>query len=141
MTENEQLTTYDKVHIAATFLGLFGLFMHFFALGTIFPHLAIKKAERGEFKETCAYVVERRKVKYSHEYIIVVDGEHYTHFDIFPMRDEPMFKKEVWNNFPIISKRFFLSVEPNTCKKVQYIDAFNKFGYKQIYLYDYLDQP
>lgn len=32
-------------------------------------------------------------------------------------------------------------LEPNICKKVQYIEVYNILGFKKFYLYDYLNEP
>ena len=47
-----------------------------------FPYIAVIKAEKGKFKEACAYVVDMKKVKYSYDYSILIDDTIYTHRDI-----------------------------------------------------------
>ena len=106
-----------------------------------FPYIAVIKAENGKFKEACAYVVGKEKTKYSYDYIIRVDDEYYIDREIIPVRGMSVLRTESWNNLPIQRKRRnFLSIEPNVCKKVQYVEVYNIFGFKKFYLYDYLNQ-
>lgn len=138
----EKMTTYEKIQAVAVMLSLFAFFTYHLCLAVIFPYVAVIKAEKGDFKETCAYVVGKEKMKYGFQYIIMIDGKYYESTYILPSINEPAIKKKEWNNFPIHKKvGGFLITEPNICKKVKYIEAFNKFDYKQIYLYDYLNQP
>lgn len=135
-----EMTKEEKIKAVMAGIGLSGLAVHVLCFTTIFPYIAIKKAEKGEFKETCAYVVSREKAKYSYDYTIRVDGGYYIDRDIFPIRNNSVLKKESWNNIPIKRKRRdFLSIEPNICKKVQYVEVYNIFGFKKFYLYDYLN--
>lgn len=106
-----------------------------------FPYIAVVKAENGKFKEACAYVVSKEKTKYSYDYIIRIEDDYYNDREILPIRDMSALETESWNNFPIRDKNIdFLSIEPNTCKKVQYVEVYNIFGFKKFYLYDYLNQ-
>jgi|GEM_PF-1709570 len=106
-----------------------------------FPYIAVVKAEKGEFKEACAYVVDKKNTKNSFQYIIKIDNVCYDEYDILPSKDMSTLKGNQWDNFPIRNKvRYFLSIEPNTCKKVQYVEVYNIFGFKKFYLYDYLNQ-
>lgn len=109
----------------------------------IFPYIAVKKAEKGEFKEACAYVVDKKKTTRSAEqFVIKLSNRLYDEYDIFPTTGASFFYRDKWNNFPIRAKhRSFVVIEPNTCKKVQYIEVYNIFGFKKFYLYDYLNQP
>ncbi|MDO4251198.1 MAG: hypothetical protein Q4C68_06780 [Moraxella sp.] len=108
-----------------------------------FPYIAVVKAEKGKFKEACAYVMDREKTKGSYKNIILIDGRYYDDIDIFAISATlPTNKQTIWDNFPIEKKRsYFSTVEPNTCKKVQYVEVYNIFGFKKFYLYDYLNQP
>lgn len=138
----EKMTTYEKIQAVAVMLSLFAFFTYHLCLAVIFPYVAVIKAEKGDFKETCAYVVGKRDTKYSYRFIVMMDGKYYDDTDIMPIQNNSPLKTEEWNNFPINKKqRDFFKIEPNICKKVKYIEAFNKFDYKQIYLYDYLNQP
>lgn len=68
----------------------------------IFPYIAVTKAEKGEFKEACAYVVGREKTKASHKNIIMINGKYYDDIDIFAISATlPTNKQIVWDNFPI----------------------------------------
>ena len=51
-----------------------------------FPYIAVVKAEKGEFKEACAYVVGTKKAKHSNDTIIVINGEDYIDRDILPLQ-------------------------------------------------------
>ena len=99
-----------------------------------FPYIAVIKAEKGKFKEACAYVIRKEKEKNHNATIISIDGVEYKSRSILPLHE--------WLKFPL-SQDFkdFLKVEPNTCKKVQYVEVYNIFGFKKFYLYDYLNQP
>lgn len=98
-----------------------------------FPYIAVIKAENGKFKEACAYVVGKEKEKNHIATIIEIDDKEYKSRSILPLHE--------WLKFPL-SQDFedFLQVEPNTCKKVQYVEVYNIFGFKKFYLYDYLNQ-
>lgn len=51
----------------------------------IFPYIAVKKAEKGEFKEACAYVIDKKKTTRSAEQFIIQLEEHdFKEFDILP---------------------------------------------------------
>lgn len=137
-----EMTKEEKIRAVMSGVGLFGLAVYVLCVTTIFPYIAIKKAEKGEFKEACAYVVGKEKTKHSYDYIIRVAGRYYIDRDILPVRNMSVLKTEEWNNLPIQSKGIdFLSIEPNTCKIVQYVEVYNIFGFKKFYLYDYLNQP
>lgn len=99
-----------------------------------FPYIAVIKSEKGKFKETCAYVVHKEKEKNHIATIIKISGKEYKSRSILPLHE--------WLRFPL-SQNFedFLTIAPNTCKKVQYVEVYNIFGFKKFYLYDYLNQP
>ncbi|MGK8251375.1 hypothetical protein [Moraxella lacunata] len=45
--------------------------------------------------------------------------------------------------YDICRQSFVETTKPNlraTCKKVQYVEVYNIFGFKKFYLYDYLNQ-
>ena len=105
-----------------------------------FPYIAVTKAEKGKFKEACAYVVGRENTKNSFQYIIKIDNDYYDEYNILPSKGMSTLKGKQWDNFPIRNKiRYFLNIEPSTCKKVQYVEVYNIFGFKKFYLYDYLN--
>ena len=99
-----------------------------------FPYIAAIKAEKGQFKEACAYVVGKEKEKNHIATIVRIYDVEYKSRNILPLHE--------WLKFPL-SQDFkdFLEVKPNTCKKVQYVEVYNIFGFKKFYLYDYLNQP
>lgn len=108
----------------------------------LFPYIAVIKAENGEFKETCAYVVDTKKMKNGYQLVIRIGTRYYDEHDILPAQGMSAFKTETWNNFPIRDKhRAFAIVEPTICKKVKYVEVYNIFGFQKFYLYDYLNQP
>ena len=108
----------------------------------IFPYIAVKKAEKGEFKEACAYVVGTKKERNSDATIIQINNNSHIDRHILPLQGIATIKSEEWSRFPL-SQDFkgLLTVEPDVCKKVQYIEVYNIFGFKKFYLYDYLNQP
>jgi len=139
-----EMTEKDKKHIRMIEItGGVILILYALCQWVFFPYIAVTKAEKGEFKEACAYVVGREKTKASHKNIIMINGKYYDDIDIFAISATlPTNKQIVWDNFPIKKKRSHLSkIEPNTCKKVQYVEVYNIFGFKKFYLYDYLNQP
>ena len=108
----------------------------------IFPYIAVTKAEKGEFKEACAYVVGTKKERNSDATIIRINGAQYKSREILPLEHKASIKRKEWLKFPLGQNyKGLLTVEPNTCKKVQYIEVYNIFGFKKFYLYDYLNQP
>ena len=109
---------------------------------SLYCYIAVIKAEKGELKEACAYVVDKKKAKHSNDTIIVINGEDYIDRDILPLQHRASIKQEEWLKF-LLGQDFkdFLKFEPNTCKKVQYVEVYNIFGFKKFYLYDYLNQP
>ncbi|OPH40044.1 hypothetical protein B5J93_01185 [Moraxella equi] len=51
----------------------------------IFPYIAVTKAEKGEFKEACAYVVDKKKTTRSAEqFVFKLSNRLYDEYDIFP---------------------------------------------------------
>ena len=99
-----------------------------------FPYIAVVKAEKGKFKEACAYVVRKEKEKNYIATIVKINEKEYKSRSILPLHE--------WLKFPLGQDfKNFLEVEPNTCKKVQYVEVYNIFGFKKFYLYDYLNQP
>lgn len=136
----EKMTKEEKVNVIITFTGLIGIII-FFAFKThIFPYMAISKIEKKEFKTTCAYVVGKEKVKYSYEYIIKIDNKYYQHREIIPIPGALIIQNSTWNKVPLaIENISFLEINPQQCKKVQYIEVYNIFGFKKFYLYQYLN--
>ncbi|WP_156065222.1 hypothetical protein, partial [Moraxella lacunata] len=106
----------------------------------IFPYIAVTKAEKGEFKEACAYVVDKKKTTRSAEqFVIKLENNNFKEFDILPKIGAVFFNEDKKGDLPIRTKyHSFMIVEPNTCKKVQYVEVYNIFGFKKFYLYDYL---
>ncbi|MDO4427537.1 MAG: hypothetical protein Q4B88_05350 [Moraxella sp.] len=107
----------------------------------VYPYLALQKVKKGELVTTCAYVVDKKKDKYGYDYWVYVDGKIYDHIDIFGGYGVVLPKQleTAWHNFPIEKERWdFLVVEPMTCKKVQYVEIYNIFGFKKLFLFDYL---
>lgn len=99
-----------------------------------FPYIAVIKAEKGQFKEDCAYIIRKEKEKNHTTTIVQINDKEYKSRSILPLHE--------WLKFPLGQDfKDFLKVEPNTCKKVRYIEVYNIFGFKKIYLYDYLNQP
>ena len=99
----------------------------------LFPYIAVIKAENGKFKEACAYVVHQAKEKNHIATIVKINGKEYKSRSILPLYE--------WLKFPLGQDfKGLLTVEPNTCKKVQYVEVYNIFGFKKFYLYDYLNQ-
>ena len=97
----------------------------------LFPYIAVIKAENGKFKEAAAYVVDKKNTKWSFQYIIKIDNDYYDEYNILPSKGMSTLKGKQWDNFPIRNKiRYFLNIDPNTCKKVQYAEVYNIFGFK-----------
>lgn len=107
-----------------------------------FPYIAVIKAEKGKFKEACAYVVGKKNTKNSFQYIIKINNDYYDEYHILSSKGMSTLKSRQWDSFPIRNKvSYFLNIEPNLCKKFQYVEVYNIFGFKKFYLYDYLNQP
>lgn len=106
-----------------------------------FPYIAVVKAENGKFKEACAYVVGTRKAKHSDDTIIVINGNDYIDREILPLQHRASIGRDKWLKFPLNQDfKDFIKAEPTICKKVQYVEVYNIFGFKKFYLYDYLNR-
>lgn len=135
-----KMTTFDKFNATMAIAGLIYIALSVLWDITLIPYMAVKKAENGEFIETCAYVVDKKKVKYSYEYIIKIDGRNHTSLDILPLSAFlPPSKQKIWDNFPIMHNIMpILTVEPDICKKIKYVEV-TLFDSKKMYLYGYAD--
>lgn len=132
----------DKSEKTIGYIGLFSLTIYALCRLAIFPYIGIKQVENENFKETCAYVVEKKKMKNGYQLVIRIGTRYYDEHDILPAQGMSAFKTETWNSFPIRDKhRAFAIVEPTICKKVKYVEVYNIFGFQKFYLYDYLNQP
>ncbi|QMT31911.1 hypothetical protein [Alysiella filiformis] len=120
--------------------GVLCIFLSFLCTNTIFPYIAITKAEKGQFKTACAYIVETKKGKNIDETIIEIEGKYYSDLDILPSQHRAfLIKRKEWLKFPLgTGYKDFLTVEPNKCKTVRYIEVYNIFGFRKIFLYDYI---
>lgn len=116
------------------------IFLFFLFTNTIFPYIAITKAEKGQFKTACAYIIGTKKGKNIDETIIEIEGKYYSDLDILPSRHRAfLIKRKEWLQFPLgTGYKDFLTVEPNRCKNVKYIEVYNIFGLRKIFLYEYI---
>ena len=81
----------------------------------IFPYIAVTKAEKGEFKEACAYVVGTKKERNSDATIIRINGAQYKSREILPLEHKASIKRKEWLKFPLGQDfKGLLTVEPNT---------------------------
>ncbi len=138
-----EMTEKDKKHIRMIEItGGVILILYALCQWVFFPYIAVIKAEKGKFKEACAYVVGTKKAKHSDDTIIVINKKDYIDREILPLQHKASIGRDEWLTFPLGQDfKDFLKVEPNTCKKVQYVEVYNIFGFKKFYLYDYLNQP
>lgn len=121
-------------------LGLLWMFLFFLFQTTIFPYIAIMKAEKGQFKTACAYMIETKKGKNNDKIIIEIEGEYHSSIDILPLQNKAfLIKRNEWLKFPLgTGYADFLTVEPSRCKYVRYVEVYNIFGFRKIFLYEYI---
>lgn len=112
---------------------------------TLYPYLAVRKAERGEFKTACAYVAYRERKKHnSFIYHIKIDDDWFKDWDIINRYapDLPSKYRDILYNFPIHQKqKDFLVEDLMNCKQIQFVEIYNFLWFKKIYLYDYIKHP
>lgn len=107
---------------------------------TIFPYIALKKVEKGDIKTACVYVVEKKKMKYGHQYVIRKGLKYHDEYQIKMYHVElPASYRQKIANFPINQKRkAFYQVDIGECKKIQYIEILNIYGFERFFIYDYI---
>ncbi|QMT30714.1 hypothetical protein [Alysiella filiformis] len=132
--------TFIKKIMDNHFIFVWWIFLLFLFTNTIFPYIAITKAEKGQFQTACAYIIKTNKGKYIDETIIEIEGKYYSDRDILPLRHRAfLIKRKEWLQFPLgKGYKDFLTVEPNRCKNVKYIEVYNIFGLRKIFLYEYI---
>lgn len=137
-----QMTKDEKIQAVIAIVGIMGLFLKFLFDTTIMPYLIVQKAEKRDFKTTCAYVLGTEKMKYSYKYVIRIDEDIYYHIDILPSFTPWASSDSLQGrlmNFPIREKnRDFLEIEPNKCKKINYVEIYNFLVFRKIYIYDFI---
>lgn len=106
-----------------------------------FPYIAVIKAEKGNFKFACAYIMGKEKTKYSYDTIIRIHEKDYKDRDILPLPHLASIGRDKWLTFPLgkYDEEFF-TVSPK-CKIVRYVEIYNIFGFKKFYLYDHVKEP
>lgn len=107
---------------------------------TIFPYIALKKVEKGDIKTACVYVVEKKKMKYGHQYVIRKGLKYHDEYQIAMYHVElPASYRQKIANFPIKQKRkAFYQVDIGECKPIQYIEILNIYGFERFFIYDYI---
>lgn len=136
----DKMNKHEKINMMIKVGGLLLIILTFTVRVVIFPYVAVIKVERGELKTTCAYVVGTQKDKHSNNTIIKINNDYYTDLDILPLQNKSLFlKREEWLKFPLGNDfEEFLLVLPDVCKKVKYVEVYNIFNFKKIYLYEYI---
>lgn len=137
------MTKDEKINAGIGIFGVMAIFLNFLFYVMITPYITVKKAEKGDFKTACAYVVGKKKMKYSYNYEIMIDSEIYYELDILPAYSPYISKnalQEKLSNFPITRKyKDFLKIEPNKCKKIKYIEVYNFLWFKKLHIYDFIN--